>query len=170
MRFIFRDPRCFLENSASIFRTRAQNHVDPALLHHGVGGPSNPGVGEKTLNVAKTAWRLIQQIFGISVAINAARHAHVMPLDSQFFGAIGEREGDLRKSYRLACVGAIEDDIRHFVAAERFGGLLSERPAYGVEHIRFSATVRADYRGDAFVKIEDGFIGKGFEAEQLERL
>src|SRR6266540_1335035 len=98
-------------------------------------------------------------------SITAARYAHVMPLDSEVFSAIGERERDFRKSYRLACIGAVEDHIRHFVAAERFGGLLPERPAYGVEHIGFSATVRADYRGDALMKIEDGFIGKRFEAE-----
>jgi hypothetical protein len=48
--------------------------------------------------------------------------------------------------------------------------LLAERPLYGVEHIGFSATVRADYRGDALMKIEDSFIGKRFEAGQLERL
>ena len=88
-----------------------------------------------------------------------------MPLDSEFFSAIGERERDLGKSYRLACIGAVEDHVRHFVATKRFGGLLAERPAYGVEHIGFSATVRADYRGDALMKIEDSFIGKRFEAE-----
>ena len=165
MRFIFRDPGCFFEHRASIFGTRTQNHVDSALLHHGVSGARDPGVGEKTLNVAKAARRFVQQVFGISVAINAARHAHVMPLDSEFFNAIGEGERDFRKSYWLACIGAVENDIRHFVAAERFGGLLTQRPLYGVEHIGFSATVRADYCGDALVEIENGFIGKRFEAE-----
>jgi hypothetical protein len=43
--------------------------------------------------------------------------------------------------------------------------LLAECPAYGVEHIGFPATVGADYRGDALMKVEDGFIGKRFEAE-----
>jgi hypothetical protein len=163
--FIFCDPGCFFENRASVFGTRAQNHVDSSLLHHGVGGPGDSGVSEKTLNIAKAARRFVQQVFGISVAINAASHAHVMPLDSKFFSAIGERERDLRKSYGLACIGAVEDHVRHLVAAERFGRLLAERPLYGVEHIGFSAAVRADYRRDALMKIEDGFIGKRFEAE-----
>jgi hypothetical protein len=48
--------------------------------------------------------------------------------------------------------------------------LFPQRPANGIEHIGFSATVWTDYRGDAFMKIEDSFIGKRFEAEQLERL
>src|SRR4029077_6607735 len=167
---IFRNPGCFFENRASIFGTRAQNHVNPALLHHGVSGPRDPSVGEKTLNVAKAARRFVQQVFGISIAIDAARYAYVMPLDSELFRAIGERERGLGKSYRLACIGAVEYHIRHFVAPKRFGGLFPQRPAYRIEHIGFSATVRADYRGDALVKIEDSFIGKRFEAEQLERL
>src|SRR5262249_44456118 len=124
-----------------------------------------PRVGEKTLNVAKAARCFVQQVFGISVAINASRHAHVMPFDSEFFGTIAERERDLRKSYRLACIGAVEYHVRHLVAAKRFGGLFAQRPANGVEHIRFSATVWADYRGYALMEIEDSFIGKRFEAE-----
>src|SRR5262249_14116611 len=97
--------------------------------------------------------------------INAARHTHAMPLDSEFFSAIGECKRHLRKPDRLACIGAVEDNIGHFVAAKRFGGLFAERPAHRIEHIGFSATVRADYRADALMKIEDSFIGKRFEAE-----
>jgi hypothetical protein len=135
------------------------------LLHHGVSGPGDPGIGEKALDIAKATGGFIQQVFGIAVAINAARHANVMPVCSEFFSAIGKSERDLCKSYRLSGIGAVENHIRHFVASEGFGGLLTERPLYGVEHIGFSATVRADYRRDAFMKIEDSFIGKRFEAE-----
>jgi len=37
--------------------------------------------------------------------------------------------------------------------------------ADGVKDVGFSTTVRPDDSGDAFVKIEDRFIGKRFEAE-----
>src|SRR5690242_7934786 len=57
LRFIFRDPGCFLKNCAPILRTGTQNHVDPTLLHHRISRSGDPGVGEKTLNVAKAAWR-----------------------------------------------------------------------------------------------------------------
>ena len=53
---------------------------------------------------------------------------------------------------------------------KRFGGLFAEHPAHGVEHVGFSAAVRADDGGHAFVKIEDGFIGERLEAEEFERL
>ena len=45
------------------------------------------------------------------------------------------------------------------------GRIFAHHPTDSVDNIRFSAAVRADYRGDAFMKIEDGFIGKRFEAE-----
>ncbi len=70
----------------------------------------------------------------------------------------------------LASVGAVENNIGHFAATKRFGGLLAEHPSDRVEQIGFAATVRTDDRGDAFVEIENGFIGERFEAEQLERL
>jgi hypothetical protein len=48
--------------------------------------------------------------------------------------------------------------------------LLPEHPTDRVEHIGFSATVRPDNSGDALVEIENRFIGKRFEAEELDRL
>jgi hypothetical protein len=47
--------------------------------------------------------------------------------------------------------------------------LLAEYPAHRVQHIRFSATVRPDDSGDAFVKIQERFVGERLKAEKLER-
>src|ERR1039458_1115937 len=65
---------CFFENRAAIFWPRAQDHVDLALFHHRIGAARDAGVREKILNVAQTALRLVEEIFGIAVAINAARY------------------------------------------------------------------------------------------------
>src|SRR6202022_5045344 len=105
-----------------------------------------------------------------AIAINAASHAHIVPIDIQFRSAISEGERDFREAERFWIVGAVENHVSHFAAAERFGGLLAEHPANRVEQIGFAATVRADDRGHAFVEIEKRFIGEGFEAEELERL
>src|SRR6516165_11763186 len=125
---VLRDTGGFFEDSTTIFRAGAQNHVDSALLHHGVRCPRDPRVGEKTLNVAKAAGRFVQQILGIAVPIYASRYSHVMPLDSKLFTAIGERERDLRKADRFACLGAIKDNVRHLFTAKRFGRLLPKGP------------------------------------------
>ncbi len=34
LRLVFCDSGCFLKHSASIFRTRTQDHIDLALFHH----------------------------------------------------------------------------------------------------------------------------------------
>ena len=93
-----------------------------------------------------------------------------MPVHAELARAIGERQGDFRIADRLALVGAVENDVGHFAAAQRLGRLLAEHPADGVENVGFSATVGADDRGHALVEIENGFVGKGFEAEELEGL
>jgi hypothetical protein len=46
--------------------------------------------------------------------------------------------------------------------------LLAQYPTNGIKHIGFSAAIRSNNGGDAFVKIKDRFIGKRLEAEKLE--
>ena len=48
-----------------------------------------------------------------------------MPIDSELLHALCEVQGNLGKTERLARVGAIENDVGHFAAAKRFGGLLA---------------------------------------------
>ena len=59
LRLVFCDSGRFLENCAAIFRTRTQDHVDLALLHHRVSGPCDSGVGKEILNVTETAGRFV---------------------------------------------------------------------------------------------------------------
>ncbi len=112
---------------------------------------------------------LVQQVIRVAIAENAPGHAHFVPVDPEFLRAIGEGERDFGEAERLAGIGAAENNVGHFAAAQRFGGLLAQHPADGIEHVGFAATVRADDGGDAFVKFESGFIGKRLEAEKFER-
>ena len=52
LRLVFCDSSRFLENCATIFRARTQDHVDLALLHHRVSGPRDARVGKEILNIA----------------------------------------------------------------------------------------------------------------------
>ena len=170
LRLVFRDAGGFFKNRAPIFRARAQDHVDLALLHHRVGRTRHAGIGEEILDIAQTAGCFVEQIFRIAVAIDAACHAHIVPIDIQLRRAIGKGERDLSEAEWFARIGAVKNDVGHFAAAQRFGRLLAEYPANGIEQVGFAAAIRADDGSDAFVKIENGFIGKRFEAEKLERL
>ena len=169
LRFVFCNSGRFFKNGAAIFRTRAEDQIDLALLHHRIGAARHAGIGKKILNVAQPAQCLVEKIFGIAVAINAARHAHVVPVDSELSRAIGEGERDFGKAERLARVGSVENDVGHFAAAKRFGGLFAEHPAHRIEQIGFAAAIRADDCGNAFVEIEKRLIGKRFKAEKLKR-
>ena len=93
-----------------------------------------------------------------------------MPIDVEFRRAISQGERDFGETDRLARVASVENDVSHFAAAKRFGGLFAEDPAHGIKQIGFSTTVWADNGGDAFVKIKNRFIGERFEAEKFERL
>ena len=93
-----------------------------------------------------------------------------MPIDLELGRAISEGERDFGEADRLARVTPVENDVSHFTAAKRFGGLLAEHPTNRVEQIGFAATVWTNNRSHAFVEIEESFIGERFEAEELERL
>ena len=170
MRLVFRNPGGFFENRAPIFGPRAEDLVDPALFHDGVGAATDAGIGEKCLDVFQPNDGFIEQVFREPVAINTARDAHLVPVHAQLARAIAEREADFRVADRFARIGAVKNDVRHFAAAERFRRLLAKNPAHGIEDVGFAAAVRPDDRGYAFVEIENGFIDEGFKAEKLERL
>jgi hypothetical protein len=170
LRFVLGDAGGLFENRATIFRAGAQNQIDLALLHDGIGAAAHARVGEETLNIAQTALCFVQKVFGISVAINASRHAHIVPVHTQLAPAIRKRQGNLAEADRLARFGSIKNDVRHFAAAQCFRRLFAEHPANGIEHVGFSTTVRPDDGRDAFVKFEDRFIRERFEAEEFERL
>src|SRR5215831_3224005 len=51
LRLVFGDPSRFLENTAAIFWSRTQDQVDLSLLHDGIGGTANSGIGEQTVDV-----------------------------------------------------------------------------------------------------------------------
>ena len=121
MRFVLGDSSRFFKDTASIFRARAEDEVDFALFHDGVGGAAHPGIGEQIVNVFQPASGLVEQILRNPIAMEATRDAHVVPVDTQLTGAIGESQRDFGKSKRFARIGAIENDVGHFLAAERFG-------------------------------------------------
>ena len=52
-------------------------------------------------------------------------YPHVVPIDSELLRALGEVQRNFGKTERLARIGAVENDVGHFAAAQRFGGLFA---------------------------------------------
>ena len=168
--FVFRDAGRFFEHRAPVFRAGAEDQVDLALLHDRVGAAADAGIGEERLDIAQPADRLVEEILGVAVAKDAPGDAHLVPVDAELLLAVGEGQRDFGKADRLARIRAAENDVGHFAAAQRFGRLLAEHPADGIEDVGFAAAVRPDDGGDAFVEIEDRFVGERLEADELKRL
>ena len=90
-----------------------------------------------------------------------------------FFVATMTAHGDYREFCKLAIDPSLDLAVKRTVEVtlKEFPKLTTDNLAISVIDLTRSDTVRrADYRGDAHMKIERSFIGKRFEAEQLERL
>jgi hypothetical protein len=151
-------------------RSRLENVRDLALLHDRVGAAADARIHEKLVNVLQPARRLVQQILALAVAEDAARDAHLVPLDAKLLFAVAERERNFRHAERLPAVGAAENDVGHLPAAQRLRGLLAEHPTKRIEHVRLAAPIRANHRGDALVKMQRGLRGKRLEPDHFEGL
>ena len=67
-----------------------------------------------------------------------------------------------------AAIGAGEDHIFGFFAAQVAVALLAQHPADGVGHVGFSAAIRPNNGGDALVEGKFDFVGEGFVALNFE--
>ncbi len=163
-------PAAFFENRAAIFRPAAQDLVDLALLHDGVGAAADTCVHEEVVDVLQSARRLVEEIFALAVAIHTAGDADLIPIHAEFLLTLRETQRNLRHAERLAAIGAAENDVRHLAATQGFRGLFAKHPAHGIEDIGLAAAIRADDSGDATVEIQDRSGSERFETEHFERL
>ena len=168
LRLVFGDARRFLENRAPILRPRREDHVDLPLLHDRVGRAADARIHEELVDVLQPARRLVQQILRAAIAENAARDRHLMPVEPELLLAFGKGHRNLRHADRRARIGAGENHVRHFAAAQRLGRLLAEHPAHRVEHVGFAAAVRPDHAGHAAVEVHHRLRREGLEAEEFE--
>src|SRR2546423_5937997 len=53
LRLVFGDTSSFFENGAPIFWTGAENQIDLALFHDGIGAATDARIGKKTMDVTQ---------------------------------------------------------------------------------------------------------------------
>ena len=122
------------------------------------------------MNVLEPAGCLVEKIFALAVAIDAARDPDLVPIRPEFLFALRKCHRHLRHAQSRAAVGATENDVRHFPATQGFCGLLAEHPPDGIQHIRLAAAVRADDGGDPTMKIQNRFWRERFESDYFQGL
>ena len=170
LRLVFGDAGGFLKNQTPILGFAGEDLRDVALGHDAVTGPANACAHEQLLDVFEPAGRLVDEIFAATVAKHTAGDGDLIVSDlnpggGQMFAihtAYGQ--GYFCHAQRLAPIGAVENDIRHLAAAERFGRLFAQYPTYSVRHIGLTTPIGANDRRDPGLEVERRLIRKGFEA------
>ena len=219
-RLVLGDARRFLDEHATVGRSRAQNQSDLALLDDGVGLGTEPRVHQKVVNIPQPARPTIDQILALARAIEPPGHLDIardrpellrlavvamavavgdvaVPVRRRVTMAIADRvvmvtvarldrcvavgpvavtlshehaaepQPDFRRSRRLPCVAAAEDDVFHPLAAQALGALLAHHPGDGVSDIALAAAVRPDNGRHAAIERQLGSIREGLEAVNL---
>lgn len=165
---VFGNARRLFKNLPPLLRLGGNDVLDPALSDDGIAVSAETGVHEQHLNVLEAHRCVVDEVFARPRPIAAAGDLHIVRVKIQRAIGVADDERHLGKAHRLAQGGAVENDILRFVAAQRLVGLLTEHPTDGVADVGFAAAVRADDGGDAVAEIQNGLIGKGFEAVQLQ--
>ena len=112
---------------------------------------------------------LVDEILALPVAEDAAAEGDFIVVRCEDPRAARERQGDFRHPERRAFVCAVENDVSHLSAAERFGRGLAKDPAHRIDDVRLAAAIRTHDTGDALVELEFGLVGEGFESVNLKR-
>ena len=108
------------------------------------------------------------RIFAFAVAIDAAGDLHFVGVDGELMPAIVEGHRDFGEAEAAPRGGAVEDDVGHLAAAQALGALLAQDPADGIDDVALARAVGPDDGGDAVAELEDGLVGKAFEADQFQ--
>ncbi len=165
------------DEQAPIFRTRAHDLTDAALLHDRVGLGTDTGAEEQIRDVAQADLSLVDQVFAGAVTEQPARDRDlgIVPvlrreqLRVRRIGVV-ERERDLREAVRAARLGAVEDHVFHRAAAQVLGALLAHAPADRVDDVGFAAAVGPDDADDVVIEVDHGPVHEGLETRDLQLL
>ncbi len=169
---VFRDAGGFLENHPAIFGLAGKNLGDVALCQDAVAGAAHARAHEQLLDVLEPAAGAVDEILAVAVAENPARDGGlvVSHLDASraqvVLVHVAQRERHLGHAHRFASVGAIEDDVGHFTAAQGLGGLFTQDPADGIGNIGFAASVGAYNGSHAGLKIQRSFVREGLKPQK----
>src|SRR4029077_9483260 len=155
LRLVFRYPCRLFKNRPPVLRSTAQDEVDLALLHDGVGASTDTGIHEKLMDIAQPARRLVEEILALAIAENPSGYADLVPFDAKLLFALGKRHRNLCHAQRRAAVSPTENDVGHFPSPQGPRGLLAQNPANRIQNIRLTAAVWAHHRSDPAMKIQD---------------
>ena len=164
------DAAGFFEYLPAILGAGAEDLVDAALLHEGVGAGADAGIHEQPLDVLQPAGGLVDEVLALAGAEHATGDGDFVVLRAENGFTVREGDVGLGHAHRLPVVRAVEDDVLHLGPAEGLGALFAEDPAYGIGYVALAAPVRADDGRHAGFKFELSSVGEALEADEFDRL
>src|SRR5262249_55326861 len=124
-----------LEDGAAGARGGLQQNIEAALLDDAVGVGPGARAEEEVFDVLEAADLAVDEVLAFAGAVDAAGDLHFFGFGGEGLATIVEGHRDLGEAEALAAGAAVEDDVRHLAAAQRFGALLAQDPAHRVYHV-----------------------------------
>ena len=104
-----------------------------------------------------------ERVLAVTAAEQGAGDGHLVELDGQHARRVVDGERDLGPAQRAALGRAREDHVVHLLAAHRTGGLGTQHPTDGVDHVGLAAAVGAHHHGDARFEVESRCVSERLE-------
>ncbi|CAM5576979.1 hypothetical protein SSTU70S_02917 [Stutzerimonas stutzeri] len=161
----------FLDEVAQVLRLGLDQLGDHSLLDDRVAARAEPGAEKDVGNVAPAAFGAVEEVGVLPVAGNAAADGNFgegRVLAGQAAVGVVEDQLDARLRHRLAGVRAVEDDVRHRLAAQVLRRAFTHHPAHGVDDVGLAAAVRPNHRRHVAGKAHRGGVDEGFEAGEFD--
>ncbi|MNQ62537.1 hypothetical protein D3C85_768860 [compost metagenome] len=166
------DPRRLLHEELEVRRARLHQPADGALLYDGVAARTQAGAEEEIGHVLATALLAVDLVVVGAVTQHLAAHRD-LGITAKFTGhpVVGIVEHQLHRGAAMGAAvdGAVEDDVRHVLAAQVAGRALPQHPAHGVDDVGFATAVGAHHGGHVGRQFDAGRLDERLEAGEFDQ-
>jgi hypothetical protein len=165
------DARRFFDKLSALLRFRLHERRDAVLLHKRIRPGADAGPHEKLPNVEQAAGNAVYGVFAFAVPeyFTGNHNLIAFRVDAGEAASVRrKRHGDFGHSDRRRPLGAIEDNVLHFLAAQGFDALFAHHPTNGVNNIALPATVGTDDAGNAVGEIQHRLLTESLKASNFK--
>src|SRR5262249_55758315 len=142
------------EDRTPLLGGRLQEHVHATLFDDAIGVGARTGAEEQLFNIAEAADLVVDEVFALAAAVDAAGDLHLVGLGGEQAAGVVERHRHLGQAEAAARRRAVENYVRHLAAAQALGALLAQDPTHGVHDVGLARSVGTYNGRDALVEVE----------------
>ncbi len=158
----------FLEQLTPVIGSVGEEGIyHPCFDDHAGIGPES-GATNHVVDVAQSAGRAVEEIIAFAGATQSPRYHHFAERNVQRAIVILEMQRDFSDVHGAPRGRSLKDHLFHLRAAQGFGPLFSEHPAYCIRDVGFSAAVGAHYRGHTGLEHHLDAVSERLESVNLE--